>query len=518
MNKARIVLALAVFGLAACSNGSDSGVTAGGSGAGGAANEGAATSAAGGAAGGETSTGGATNAGGTSGVGGETSNGGSPAGGGLMAAGGSKAMGGSAASGGMTAKGGTMALGGSAGGTTALGGATGGTTRSGGTTGGTTVRGGSTASSGVGATGGTSSTGGSTGGSSGNGGIAAGGTSSAGQGGATGGKLAGTPAGWLYTSGSKLLVSDGNGTGTPWMGRGVNIDDIYLCGYNSTLWMTSPDQTLTSIVSGLLSGWKPNFVRISLSMDSFATVSSWLSNAAVYKTPMTNVINAIGAHPNVYVLVTLRSDGSMIGQDQVDGDPEATGLPSDSTTTPNATSYPTGSDATYIALVDSFANSSFVMFGLTNEAGGNKLSNATITAAMRHAVGVIRSEEDRLGVPHHIVSVQGNSWTSDISFYAVTPAPITYDNVVYEVHGYPPTTSSYTYSNIPVIIGEYGSLTNSTSFYADIETKQISNLAWDFDPYSDCAPDLLSANQSATNLTPSAWGSTVQSYLLAHAQ
>jgi hypothetical protein len=69
-----------------------------------------------------------------------------------------------------------------------------------------------------------------------------------------------------------------------------------------------------------------------------------------------------------------------------------------------------------------------------------------------------------------------------------------------------------------VIIGEYGSLTNSTSFYADIETKQISNLAWDFDPYSDCAPDLLSANQSATNLTPSAWGSTVQSYLLAHAQ
>jgi hypothetical protein len=302
------------------------------------------------------------------------------------------------------------------------------------------------------------------------------------------------------------------------MGRGVNIDDIYLCGYNSTLWMTSPDQTLTSIVSGLLSGWKPNFVRISLSMDSFATVSSWLSNAAVYKTPMTNVINAIGAHPNVYVLVTLRSDGSMIGQDQVDGDPEATGLPSDSTTTPNATSYPTGTDATYIALVDSFANSSFVMFGLTNEAGGNKLSNATITAAMRHAVGVIRSEEDRLGVPHHIVSVQGNSWTSDISFYAVTPAPISYDNVVYEVHGYPPTTSSYTYSNIPVIIGEYGSLTNSTSFYADIETKQISNLAWDFDPYSDCAPDLLSANQSATNLTPSAWGSTVQSYLLAHAQ
>ena len=154
------------------------------------------------------------------------------------------------------------------------------------------------------------------------------------------------------------------------------------------------------------------------------------------------------------------------------------------------------------------------MFGLTNEPGGNKLSNAQIAAAMSHAVGVIRAEEDKLGVPHHIVSVQGNGWTSDISFYASTP--IAYENVVYEVHGYPPTAASYTYSNIPVIIGEYGTLADSTSFFADLEAKQIPNLAWDFDSYSDCAPDLLTVNQSATTLTPSAWGSTVQNYLLAH--
>ena len=72
---------------------------------------------------------------------------------------------------------------------------------------------------------------------------------------------------------------------------------------------------------------------------------------------MTNVIDALGANPGVYVLVTLRSDASMIGQDQVDGDPEATGLPSDATTTPDANKFPTGTDATYAALVDSFANS-----------------------------------------------------------------------------------------------------------------------------------------------------------------
>ncbi len=155
-----------------------------------------------------------------------------------------------------------------------------------------------------------------------------------------------------------------------------------------------------------------------------------------------------------------------------------------------------------------------MLFGLTNEPGGNKDSSATIAAAMSHAVGVIRAEEDRLGVPHHVVSVQGNNWTSDISTYATTPLP--YDNVVYEVHGYPPAPASYTYSNIPVIIGEYGSLTNSATFYADVESKQIPNLAWDFEPYSDCSPDLLNVTASASALTPTAWGTTVQTYLLAH--
>jgi hypothetical protein len=325
---------------------------------------------------------------------------------------------------------------------------------------------------------------------------------------------AGLPTGWLYTSGAKIYESNGSGGGSPWMGRGVNVDDLFLCGYDNTLWMTNPDQTLETIVSGLMSAWKPTFVRISLGMDSDPTVVSWLSNPAQYKTPMTGVIQAIGANAGVHVLVTLRSDASMIGQDTADGDPEATGLPSDSTTTPNATQFPTGTDATYVALVDSFASDGFVLFGLTNEPGGDKDTSATIAAAMSHAVGVIRAEEDRLGVPHHVVSVQGNDWTSDISLYAMTPLP--YDNVVYEVHGYPPAPASYTYSNIPVIIGEYGSLTDSATFYADVESKQIPNLAWDFEPYSNCAPDLVNVTTSATSLTPTAWGTTVQTYLLAH--
>jgi hypothetical protein len=333
-----------------------------------------------------------------------------------------------------------------------------------------------------------------------------------------GGGAAGLPAGWLYTSGAQIYVSSGNGSGTKWMGRGVNMDDLFLCGYNDTLWMTNTAQTLETMATGLIGVWKPSFIRISLGMDSYPTTASWTSttNAAQYKTPMTSVIDAIGANAGVYVLVTLRSDGSMIGQDTVDGDAEATGLPSDATTTPDKTTYPTGTDAAYQALVDTFAHASFVLFGLTNEPGGDKLTNAQISAAMSHAVGTIRAEEDKLGVPHHLVSVQGNGWTSDISFYATTPLP--YDNVIYEVHGYPPATASYTYASIPVILGEYGSLTDATTFYADVEAKQIPNLAWDFDSYSDCAPDLLTVNQSASTLTPTAWGTTVKTYLLAHAQ
>jgi Cellulase (glycosyl hydrolase family 5) len=394
-----------------------------------------------------------------------------------------------------------------------------------GSTSGTTASGSAASGSGgaMGTTGGSSTTGSAAGGSPATSTGAGGGAGPSGTGGATtsssgggGSSPAGPPAGWLYTSGAKIYVSDGHAGGTPWMGRGVNLDDIYLCGYNYTLWMTGPDQALETIISGLISGWKPSFVRVSLSMASNPTMTSWLSDPAQYKTPMTGVIDSIGTHPGVYVLVTLRSDASMIGQDESDGDAEATGLPSDSATTPSATLYPTGTDATYVALVDSFAQASFVAFGLTNEPGGDKLTDAQISAAMSHAVGVIRAEEDHLGVPHHLVSVQGNGWTSDISFYAATPLP--YDNVIYEVHGYPPATSSYTYANIPVILGEYGDLPNSLLFYADVEQKQIPNMAWDFEPYSDCAPDLLEVDHSASTLTPTAWGSSVQSYLLAHAQ
>jgi Cellulase (glycosyl hydrolase family 5) len=322
--------------------------------------------------------------------------------------------------------------------------------------------------------------------------------------------------GWLYTAGNRIFVSNGPGVaGTPWVGRGVNADDLFFCGYNWMLETQNAEALLKTEMDGLFNAWKPSFVRMSLGMASYPTKVSWLGDDAKYKTPMINVIRAIGAHPNTYVLVTLRSDETMIGFDP--GNAEPTGIPSDATNSPDKTLYPTGTDAVYAALVDTFAHDPFVLFGITNEAGGNRAGADEITAAMSHAVSTIRAEEDKLAVPHHLISVQGTGYTGNISFY--DKKPLTQDNVIYEEHAYPPIASGYTFDNIPVIVGEYGNLdaVAAAAFFQDVETKKIPTLAWDFDPYSNCAPDLLDITKDASMLNPTDWGKIVQGYLVSHA-
>jgi hypothetical protein len=287
------------------------------------------------------------------------------------------------------------------------------------------------------------------------------------------------------------------------MGRGVNMDDLMLCGYNGSMWKETSTvvANLKNIIRGLMKDWKPNFVRISLSMYSYPQKMSWLENPEEYKNPMTEVIEFLGTYEGVYVLVTLRSDKTM---EQTNPGNEATYIPT------------TATDDTYRALVNSFKNSKFVMFGICNEPGSpwnwDKLTNV-----MSHAAKVIRDEEDRLNVSHHIIAVQGWGWSSQIGHYNDHPLP--YDNIVYEVHGYAPKKEWYTLDKIPVIIGEYGNGPYGTindAFFDDLESKQIPNLAWDFEPYSNCSPDLLQVNHSDTNLVPSTWGETVKTYLLAH--
>jgi hypothetical protein len=371
----------------------------------------------------------------------------------------------------------------------------------GGTGGGTVSTGGGT----TGAGGGTHGTGG--------GGAGAGGGSSGAGGGASSARL---PLGWLYTVGNTIHVSDGNGGGPVWVGRGVNVDDVFLCGYNWGLWMTpaASQAALGGLISTLITDWKSTFFRISLSMNSSPASNppavTWTTNLAQYATPMTTVIKGIGASPGVYALVTLRTDGTM----NCAGGDTAVCLPTAAT------------DDVYRALVGSFKNDRHVLFGVANEPAGNDTS-VDVKSLMAHAVSVIRAEEDRLGVPHHVVAVQGKNYTSTLGFY--NAAPIAADNVVYEYHSYPPTSAGYTWSNLPVIIGEYGpdllgyqatpataTLPNAAALFADLEAKHISSLAWEVSPYSDCVPDMVAVTQSGT-LTPNAWGSQVKAYLQAHA-
>ena len=165
-----------------------------------------------------------------------------------------------------------------------------------------------------------------------------------GAGGAGGG--APVPAGWLYTVTGQNHVYISNGqSGSTWVGRGVNADDMFLCGYNYGMWMSNPDgaQAMTAVVTNLASQWHANFFRVSLSMNSYMPVYSWVGTN-VYKTGMTDVIHAIGALPGTYVLVTLRSDTTM-----VDTSGGSCGHNDDAVCLPtNAT------DDTYRALVDSF--------------------------------------------------------------------------------------------------------------------------------------------------------------------
>jgi hypothetical protein len=86
--------------------------------------------------------------------------------------------------------------------------------------------------------------------------VNASGSSSGGTASGGGAASSSRPAGWLYTDGSQLKLSDGKGSGSAWVGRGVNLDDIFFCGYNNTLWMPDGGGELQKVVEALVSGWR----------------------------------------------------------------------------------------------------------------------------------------------------------------------------------------------------------------------------------------------------------------------
>ncbi|HSY23752.1 MAG TPA: cellulase family glycosylhydrolase [Polyangiaceae bacterium] len=321
-------------------------------------------------------------------------------------------------------------------------------------------------------------------------------------GGGAGGADGGASAGWLHTMNNHIYEADG----APWMGRGVNIDDLLFCGYNynlQTLGATTAEADVRTVIDQAVTQWHSNFLRISLYMDSYGTVLDWASDTDGYASAMTRIVKYVGTqYPGTYVLLSLRSDASM-------------NCPSEPACVPTASTIPV-----YQALLDSFANDSFVVFGLANEPAPS--TAAELITAMNLGVAAIRSEETKLGVPQHLIAVQTMSSTGSFTTTSIQPS----GNILYEVHYYPtlgsggPSYYSSYAPTFPMVIGEYGDFgssgnTSAASFFKDLEDMQIPSLAWDFDPLNDCAPDLLNTNSgnAVSPVTASSWGQVVQPYL-----
>jgi hypothetical protein len=359
------------------------------------------------------------------------------------------------------------------------------------------------------------------------GGADAGGT---GSGGTASGGASATDDGWLHTvpADPHIYTADDE----VWVGRGVNIDDIFLGGYNCNYWMGAEGEAaLLDTVAVLLDSWKPSFVRVSLAMSSFyrsgdcegAVLANWTDPAASnpYKASMTEVVEAL-TRGGAYVLLTVRTDATMV---RLNGD--SSSEPCDCTgSCDSATCVPTAeTDAVYRALVDSFCDNPRVMFGISNEGGGFSPAAAELRTLMSHAVDVIRDQESSCGSAEHLIAVQSTGYTSSSSDYASNPLGQT--NVVYEHHGYPP--ENFAFDNIPIIIGEYGPPdwtgedTSSLDGITDaFEANQIPNAAWIFEPLNGVTPPLVSGwsgnDRTEANLETTAFGDLVKSYLLEHAE
>jgi hypothetical protein len=359
------------------------------------------------------------------------------------------------------------------------------------------------------------------------GGTGTGGTNT---GGSDTGGTGGTDDGWLHTAPEDPHIYTADDE--VWMGRGVNIDDIFLGGYNCNYWMGSEaEAALLDTVAVLLETWKPNFVRVSLAMSSYyqspecegAVLANWTDPVASnpYKASMTKVIDAL-TRGGAYVLVTVRTDETMV-RSAGEGSSETcdcTGSCDSATCVPTAET-----DEVYRALVDSFWENPRVMFGITNEGGGFSPDPSELRDLMSHAVDVIREQEVLRGSAEHLIAVQSTGYTATSSDYASNPLGQT--NVVYEHHGYPP--EDFVFSNIPIIIGEYGPTdwtgedTSSLRGITDaFEADQVPNLAWIFEPMNGVTPPLVSGwsgnDRTEANLETTAFGDLVKSYLLAHAE
>jgi endoglucanase len=298
-------------------------------------------------------------------------------------------------------------------------------------------------------------------------------------------------AGWLATSGNRIVNSDGS----VWIGRGANIHDTRSCGGGTLVDGTPINDNATGVaevkrrIDVLTDQWRANFIRLVL--ESRRPQDSYVADAN-YRSRIREIVDYIGTKPGVYVLVSVWLDPSL----------DANGWPTVAT------------NAILAQLAQDFYASPHVLYGVSNEPESNfdGAQDAQVWTRMNDAVAAIRAAESALGPNRHIVTVQGTrDWARDLSYYV--SHPITAGggvNVAYETHIYnsPSDFASLLLASpsrtIPVIVGEFGPVNDEwhSATVNDMQTlmdmakaHNISHLAWTFHQY--CPPNLFADTPGA---------------------
>jgi hypothetical protein len=294
--------------------------------------------------------------------------------------------------------------------------------------------------------------------------------------------------------------------GTVWHGRGANLHDTRSC--NACTFDPPSVAEVQRRIDELVDVWKANFIRLDL--ESYAASGGrthWkgVLDDPAYLADIGRIVDYIGTKPGVYVMLSVWIDPTF-----------------------SAMGWPQGGTNSVLAnLAATFASAPHVLFGVSNEPQNNfdGLLDPQVWTAMNAAVAAIRSVEDEVRVPHHIVSVQGTGgWARRLDYYVAHPIVAgAGDNIAYEVHVYNPATDfaglfETAARSLPVIIGEFGPDQGMTESDATVlqqaaEQMEIPHLAWTF--HMRCPPNLLVDNSGGgcgrgMALQPTRWGALVK--------
>ncbi|MCB9853964.1 MAG: cellulase family glycosylhydrolase [Phycisphaerales bacterium] len=324
------------------------------------------------------------------------------------------------------------------------------------------------------------------------------------------------PQGWLFTNANRIFISDGNGGGTAFHGRGANLQDTRGCV--ACLWddNESPNEVIRR-ADTLIDDWGANFVRLALEShaegtQSFAKHYRGILNDAQYFDDIVTIVHHMTSK-NVYVLLSLWIDPTV----------DELGAPTPQT------------DEVWKKLSAALLDDSHVMFGICNEPEENfdGARDALVWTAMNRAAQTIRIVEDAAGTSHHLILAQGTgAWARRLTYYV--DHPITAgggDNIAYEIHFYNPITDLDELlvgpaSKLPVIIGEFGPISDPNDVGMSLNDcqqlmdyamqEEIPFLAWTF--HQNCPPNLIENDVGeecgiGMDLRPTQWGSLLQEYL-----